>query len=148
GLVLVKWWLLVIPHAIIVGIFFGTWGGGWNWGWSGGHAHWGDRWGGPSLVAALVLIAAVGMLFTGRYLRGLFDFVLGLGRWGARVAAYNLRMRGAYPAFRPDLGPEGPGSQPVIGCPAPGLALGGYGSTSSMYPGCDSTRANQSRRCG
>src|SRR5262249_13369933 len=112
GLVLVKWWLLVIPHAIIVGIFFGTWGGGWNWGWSGGHAHWGDRWGGPSLVAALVLIAAVGLLFTGRYLRGLFDFVLGLDRWGARVAAYILLMRDEYPPFRLDMGPKDPGSQP------------------------------------
>jgi uncharacterized protein DUF4389 len=104
GLVLVKWWLLVIPHAIIVGVFFGTWGG---WGWSEGDA----RWGGPDLVAALVLIAAVGLLFTGRYLRGIFDFVLGLDRWGARVAAYILLMRDEYPPFRLDMGPREPGSQ-------------------------------------
>ena len=36
GLVLVKWWLLVIPQAIVVGIFVGGWG--WGWGWDDGPA--------------------------------------------------------------------------------------------------------------
>jgi uncharacterized protein DUF4389 len=107
GLVLVKWWLLVIPHAIVVGIFFGGWGWGWGWGWGDESG----RWASPDLVAVLVLIAAVGLLFTGRYLRGIFDFVLGLDRWGARVAAYVLLMRDEYPPFRLDMGSRDPGSQ-------------------------------------
>jgi hypothetical protein len=97
GLVLVKWWLLVIPHAIIVGIFIG--GGG--WGATGDNAGWAGTWG---LVHVLVVIAGVGLLFTNRYLRGIFDFALGLDRWAARVAAYVLLMRDEYPPFRLDTG--------------------------------------------
>jgi hypothetical protein len=33
GLVLVKWWLLALPHLIIVGVFAGGWGIGWTGGW-------------------------------------------------------------------------------------------------------------------
>src|SRR5829696_3403748 len=59
GLVLVKWWLLAIPHYIIVGIFIG--GGTWA-AWQVGD----DAYAlGGGLVGVLVLIAVVVLLFTG-----------------------------------------------------------------------------------
>jgi hypothetical protein len=61
GLVLVKWWLLAIPHYIIAGLFIG---GGFNWA-AGG------------LVGVLVLAAAIVLLVSGSYPRPIYDFVLG-----------------------------------------------------------------------
>ncbi len=71
---LVKW-LLVIPHFIVlfflfIGAFFA------------------------------VIIAWFAILFTGRYPRGLFDYVVGVGRWALRVSAYaTLLVTGRYPPF-------------------------------------------------
>jgi len=98
GLVLVKWWLLAIPHYLVVGILLG---GGYA---ARGAGDWG--WGGPGLIGLLVLFAGVALLFLARYPRGLFDFVLGLDRWVARVAAYAGLMTDAYPPFRLDQGGE------------------------------------------
>jgi hypothetical protein len=40
------------------------------------------------------------ILATGRYPRGLFDFVVGLGRWAIRVQAYAfLLVTDRYPPF-------------------------------------------------
>jgi hypothetical protein len=72
---LVKW-LLAIPHYIVL-LFL--------W------------------LAALVcvIIAWFAILFTGRYPRGLFDFVLGVFRWGNRVIAYAfVLVTDEYPPFR------------------------------------------------
>jgi len=55
-----------------------------------------------------VLIAAVVLLFTGRYHRGIFDFIMGVNRWAYRVAAYVLLLRDEYPPFRLDQGPTDP----------------------------------------
>jgi len=99
GLALVKSWLLAIPHYIVVGIFLG---GAWFAWQSGDHAGWTGPGGG--LIAFLVLVAAVVLLFTGRYPRGIFDFVLGMNRWALRVAAYAGLMTDAYPPFRLDMG--------------------------------------------
>jgi hypothetical protein len=107
GLVLVKWWLLAIPHYLLVGVFVG---GGW-WGARGWDDE-GDAWGwggGPGLIGLLVLFAAIALLFLARYPRGIFDFVLGLDRWVARVAGYAGLMTDAYPPFRLDQGGEEPG---------------------------------------
>ena len=55
------------------------------------------------LVGALfaVIAAWFAILFAGRYPRGLFDFVVGVGRWALRVTAYaTLLVTDRYPPFR------------------------------------------------
>ncbi|MEV1249421.1 DUF4389 domain-containing protein [Nonomuraea sp. NPDC050022] len=103
GLVLVKWWLLAIPHYLIVGLF--TSGSIISWRGdlpdAGGVLYTLD-WGG--LIGLLVLIAALSVLFTGRYPHGVFDVVLGMNRWALRVAAYATLMTDAYPPFRLEQG--------------------------------------------
>jgi hypothetical protein len=113
GLVLVKWWLLAIPHYLILSVFIG--GGIWlgsraassDSGWDSGGA-------GVSLLGLLVFISAVALLFTGRYPRPLYDFVLGIDRWALRVAGYVGLMTDRYPPFRLDLGGPDPGSVPAV----------------------------------
>ena len=101
GLVLVKWWLLALPQYLVIGVFLGS---GWlTWRADGGRVA-----GAPGLISLLVLVAAVVLLFTGRYPRAIFDFVLGLNRWVLRVAAYAALMTDAYPPFRLDLGGADP----------------------------------------
>jgi hypothetical protein len=91
-LVLVKWWLLAIPHYLLISIFLGGGPPGPPGPYSGG------------LVFLLVLIAGFALLFTTRYPPGIFDFALGLDRWVLRVAAYAALMRDEYPPFRLDQG--------------------------------------------
>lgn len=105
GLVLVKWWLLAIPQLLIVGIITGS-GVAFNSARTGDSGTDGSM--GFSLLGLLVLIAAVGLLFTGRYLPRLFDLIVGLNRWTYRVATYVLLLRDEYPPFRLDQGPEEP----------------------------------------
>lgn len=122
GLVLVKWWLLALPHYLVLGAVYatGAWAAeGWNRGEAAGSidAGVGEGWrdeswtgaaGGLSLVGSLVLIAAVGLLFTAVYPKGIYDFLLGLHRWALRVAGYAALMTDRYPPFRLDQGPEEP----------------------------------------
>jgi Domain of unknown function (DUF4389) len=71
---LVKW-LLAIPHFVV--LVFLTIG---------------------AVIA--VVLAWFSILITGRYPRGLFDFVVGVGRWGLRVQAYTLLLvTDRYPPF-------------------------------------------------
>jgi hypothetical protein len=52
-------------------------------------------------VAIAVLIAWFAILFTGRYPRGIFNFVEGFFRWGLRVQAYAfLMVTDTYPPFK------------------------------------------------
>jgi hypothetical protein len=75
GMPLVKW-LLAIPHYVVL-FFLGIF----------------------AFVA--VLIAWFAILFTGRYPRGLFDFVVGVQRWWLRVTAYAFVLTtDRYPPFR------------------------------------------------
>jgi len=77
GLPLVKWFL-AIPHYIVLAFLF---------------------------VGALgaVLIAWFAILFTARYPRGLFDFVVGVMRWAVRVSAYAfVLVTDVYPPFSLD----------------------------------------------
>jgi hypothetical protein len=122
GLVLVKWWLLALPHYLIVAVFAG---GAWagvnaandDWAWTSG----------GGLIGLLVFIAGVVLLFTGRYPRSIFDFVMGMNRWVFRVCAYATLMTDAYPPFRMDLGGEERArdaveADPVGHAPRPGLS--------------------------
>jgi len=100
GLVLVKWWLLAIPQYLIVALFAGGASSG-------------------GLVTLLVCIAGVALLFTGAYPRGIYDFVIGMNRWGFRVVAYAALMTDEYPPFRLDMGGAEPDAAPD---PAPSSA--------------------------
>jgi hypothetical protein len=102
GLVLVKWWLLAIPHYLIVAIFTG---GAWSaWGEGDGFLYAASG----GLIGLLVLFAGLALLFTSRYPRPLYDFVLGLNRWVFRVVAYAGLMTDTYPPFRLDAGSTEP----------------------------------------
>lgn len=74
GLPLVKWFL-AIPHYFV--LFF------------------------LAIGAFFAVIAAwFAIVFTGKYPRGLFDFVVGVGRWGVRANAYAfLLTTDQYPPF-------------------------------------------------
>ena len=118
GLVLVKWWLLALPHYLVVAIFAG---GAWA-SWSGTGGMWGNVTSG-GLIGLLVCFAGLSLLFTGGYPKSLYDFVLGMNRWVFRVAAYGALMTDAYPPFRLDMGgnepPADTGSEPAPLAPAP-----------------------------
>jgi hypothetical protein len=109
GLVLVKWWLLAIPHYLIVAVFAGGWGFGADQGWP---------FTGTGLVSLLAVIAMVITLFAGRYPPPVFDFVMGMNRWCFRVLAYAALMRDEYPPFRLDSGGPEPVPGPAVPPPA------------------------------
>jgi hypothetical protein len=96
GLWLVRWWIVALPHYLVVAALAG--GGIWLAGSAGD----------PRLqlgvITALALAAGLVLLFTGRYPRGLFDLLLGLDRWVVRVGAYAVLMTDEYPPFRLDAG--------------------------------------------
>lgn len=71
---LVKWFL-AIPHYVVLAVLM--------------------------VGAVFAVIAAwFAILFTGRYPRGLFDYVVGVGRWALRVGAYAfLLLTDDYPPF-------------------------------------------------
>ncbi|MGV9559077.1 DUF4389 domain-containing protein [Streptomyces sp. NPDC003522] len=94
GLVLVKWWLLAIPHYLVVGFLVG-----------GAHLDWWSS----GLIGVLTLVAVVILAFTEKYPKDLFDLIIGLNRWVLRVCAYAALMTDVYPPFRLDMGgPETP----------------------------------------
>jgi hypothetical protein len=74
---LIKWFLL-IPHYIVLTFL-------------------------SSGVVVCIVIAWFAILFTGRYPKGLFDFVVGVYRWDLRVAAYAFMLiTDKYPPFALD----------------------------------------------
>jgi hypothetical protein len=77
-LIFVKW-LLAIPHWIILAAL--------------GIAQ-----------AAITFVAWFAILFTGRYPRFLFDFMVNVYRWGANVGAYVYLLRDEYPPFTWEAG--------------------------------------------
>jgi hypothetical protein len=122
GLVLVKWWLLALPQYLVVSVFAGG-------AWAGLNAANDDSaWtSGAGLIGLLVLIAGVVLLFTGRYPKSVFDFVMGMNRWVYRVVAYAALMTDKYPPFRLDMGgqepaPDSAGTNAVTPKPAAGVS--------------------------
>lgn len=105
GLALVKWWLLAIPHYVVVGLLVGP-QVGWE---SADGTQYQSQIG---LIGILVLVAAVVLAVKGTYPRGVYDLVLGLNRWVYRVGAYAALMTDVYPPFRLDMGPQDDG-EPV-----------------------------------
>ncbi len=101
---LIKWWLLAIPHYLILAAFF--YGGLQFMG--SGDVNGGGGYILVPLMSVLLLIAVVALLFTARYPKGLYDFVMGINRWAIRVLAYSSLMRDEYPPFRLDMGPGEP----------------------------------------
>jgi Domain of unknown function (DUF4389) len=105
GLVLIKWWLLAIPHYLILLAIFTS-------GWrllqiDPNEAVAYDL---PPLIVILLIIAMVGLLFTGRYPKGLYDLLIGINRWAIRVRAYGSLLRDDYPPLRLDAGPREAGT--------------------------------------
>jgi hypothetical protein len=78
-LVLIKW-LLIIPHYIVLYIL-------------------------QFIAQIITFIAWFAILITGRYPRGMFDFVVGYQRWNNRVYAYLFLMTDDYPPFSFDQSP-------------------------------------------
>ena len=107
GLVLVKWWLLAIPHYLIVGLFLG------GAGYYIGTADDSSRLVATGLIPLLAVVAGVVVLLTGRYPLPLFDLLLGLNRWVLRVAGYASLMTDTYPPFRLDQGGHDDGTLSV-----------------------------------
>jgi hypothetical protein len=110
-LVLVKWWLLALPHYLVLTVF----GGAVFVGTAGPDD--GERVSIPGLLGLLVFFAAVALLFTGRYPPGIYDFVMGMNRWSLRVVAYAALLTDRYPPFRLDQG--GPEPAPAVTAGSP-----------------------------
>ncbi len=72
---LVKWFL-IIPHVIVLAILW-------------------------IVVGILTVVAFFAVLFTGKYPRGIFDFIVGVLRWTWRVSYYSYSALGTdrYPPF-------------------------------------------------
>jgi len=114
GLVLVKWWLLAIPHYIIVGFFAG---GGTYVAWQTHNTN--LTWSGTGLIGILSLVSVIILAITGRYPQPLYDFILGMDRWVVRVAAYAALMTDRYPPFRLDMGGQDVGAPGPVPAPQP-----------------------------
>ncbi len=50
-------------------------------------------------VYFVYIIAWFAILFTKRFPRGLFGFIVGVNRWNYRVGAYTALLRDEYPPF-------------------------------------------------
>jgi uncharacterized protein DUF4389 len=72
-------WLLVIPHFIVV-TFYGL------------------------AAVVVVIVAWFAILFTGRWPRGMYDFVAGFLRYATAVYGYWYLLTDKYPPFGPDVG--------------------------------------------
>lgn len=72
-LIFVKW-LLVIPHILVVALL-------------------------GVVTLLLGIVAWFAILFTGKFPRSLFDFIVGVQRWSERVNGYVSLFTDAYPPF-------------------------------------------------
>jgi hypothetical protein len=68
-------WLLALPHYVVLAVL-------------------------GAAAVVVIIIAWFAILFTGSYPRSLFDYVVGVARWGLRVQAYtSLLVTDQYPPF-------------------------------------------------
>lgn len=106
GLVLIKSWLLAVPHLIIVGLIAAPILPWWwtDIDWTAGF----QPIGGYSMLNLIVVLAGFFLLITRRYPRSLFDLLMGINRWLYRVLVYVALMRDEYPPFRLDQGQDEP----------------------------------------
>jgi Domain of unknown function (DUF4389) len=106
GLVLIKSWLLAVPHLIIVGLIAAPILPWWwtDIDWTAGF----QPIGGYSMLNLIVVLAGFLLLITRRYPRSLFDLLMGINRWLYRVLVYVALMRDEYPPFRLDQGQDEP----------------------------------------
>lgn len=72
-------WILAIPHLLILYAL-------------------------GAVAGVCVFIAIFAILFTKKYPKGLFDFVVNITRWSANVTAYIVMLRDEYPPFSFDAG--------------------------------------------
>ena len=113
---LVKWWLLAIPHYLIIGLLVTNW---WGWNSTGDDGFGFGPVGSGGLFGLLVVITAIVLLITGKYPPQLFAVIVGFNRWIYRVIAYAALMTDQYPPFRLDQGGSEPGdTQPPLLPPA------------------------------
>jgi hypothetical protein len=71
-------WLLVIPHAIVLAFY-------------------------AIAAGVVVIIAWFALVFTGRWPRGMYDFVAGFFRYATAVHGYFYLLTDDYPPFGPDV---------------------------------------------
>jgi hypothetical protein len=71
-------WLLVIPHVIVIAFY-------------------------AIAAAVVVVIAWFALVFTGRWPRGMYDFVAGFFRYTTAVHGYFYLLTDEYPPFGPDV---------------------------------------------
>ena len=101
-------WLLALPQLLIISALNST--GGWQMYRNESVQEWAAWTFG--LLGILVLVAALALLFAGRYPRGLFDLLVGIARWTLRVIAFVALLTEVYPPFRLDLGGDEPDGGP------------------------------------
>jgi hypothetical protein len=94
-------WLFALPHLIVLAALYGP---------VNRNA---DAPGPIGVTAALLLIAGLALLFTGRYPDGLHDLLVGVARWSLRVTAYLVLLVPRYPPLRLDQGGSEPDPAPA-----------------------------------
>jgi hypothetical protein len=99
-------WLFAVPHILIVAALTGAA----TWQFSSGDNTTSVPLG---VVTVGIAVAALGLLFAGRYPRGLYDLLLGVARWNLRVTAYLALLTPRYPPFRLDQGEREPDDDPT-----------------------------------
>lgn len=72
--VLLGWLYVGIPHGIVLGVL-------------------------GVIGFVLLIVAALAILFTGRYPEGIFNYLQGIMRWSLRVSAYLYLLNDKYPPF-------------------------------------------------
>ncbi|HZM66470.1 MAG TPA: DUF4389 domain-containing protein [Nakamurella sp.] len=112
----VKWWLLAIPHYLIIELLVTNW---WGWTSTGSQRFAFGPVGSGGLFGLLVVITGIVLLITAKYPQQLFALIVGFNRWIYRVVAHAALVTDNYPPFRLDQS----GSEPTTPPPTAGPAV-------------------------